>query len=162
VPQGSVLGPLLFIVYINDIDTVYCGKTVLQLFADDAKLYSNINIDNSCSTLQQSLDQLACWAKEWQLSINISKCAVLSPTSKPQPVLHIYLINDIAISRRNSHVDLGIAISSDLSFDTHINGIVSKARRHVSTEYSLAKLSFSQSQHYAASLHYLYPPNLGI
>jgi hypothetical protein len=65
VPQGSVLGPLLFIVFINDIDTVCCGKTVIQLFADDAKLYSNINIDNSCLTLQQSLDVLARWAKEY-------------------------------------------------------------------------------------------------
>jgi ribonuclease P/MRP protein subunit RPP40 len=133
VPQGSVLGPLLFIVFINNIDTVCCGKTVLQLFADDAKLYSNINIDNSCLTLQQSLDSLVRWAKEWQLSINISKCAVLSLTSKPQPVLYIYLINNIAISRRDSHVDLGITISSDLSFDTHINGIVSKVRQRVST-----------------------------
>jgi hypothetical protein len=101
VSPSSQRSLLLFIVYINDIDTICCGKTVLQLFADDSKLYSNINIHNSCLTLQQSLDQLACWAKEWQLSINISKCAVLSLTSKPQPVLHIYLINDIAISRRN-------------------------------------------------------------
>jgi low affinity Fe/Cu permease len=74
-PQGP---PLLFIVFINDIDTVCCEKTVLQLFSDDAKLYNNISIDNSCLTLQQSLDVLACWAKEWQLSVNISKCAVLS------------------------------------------------------------------------------------
>jgi ribonuclease P/MRP protein subunit RPP40 len=59
VPQCSVLGPLLFLVYINEIDSVCCGNTTLQLFADDTKLYSNINVDSDSLTLQQSLDRLA-------------------------------------------------------------------------------------------------------
>jgi ribonucleases P/MRP protein subunit RPP40 len=64
VPQGSVLGPILFIVYINDIHTVFCGDTALLLFADDdAKLYSNITLDNTSISLQHSLDNLVQWAK---------------------------------------------------------------------------------------------------
>ena len=133
VPQGSVLGPILFLVYINDIDSVCCGNTVLQLFADDAKLFSKINIDTVTSTLQQSLDKLASWAKEWQLSININKCAVLSISNKPQPARLTYFINGIAIPCCSSYVDLGITISCDLSFERHINNIVSKARQRVST-----------------------------
>jgi ribonuclease P/MRP protein subunit RPP40 len=73
VPQGSVLGSLVFHVYINDIDSVCRGNTTLQLFANDAKLCSNIIVDSDLLTLQQSLDRLASWAKEWQLSININK-----------------------------------------------------------------------------------------
>jgi hypothetical protein len=132
VPQGSVLGPLLFLVYINDIDSVCCGSTKLQLFADDAKLYSEIDICNGSLTLQQSLDRLANWASEWQLTININKCAVLSISSKSQPTSHAYFIGGLAISRLNSYVDLGITISSNLLFEQHINNIVSKARQRIS------------------------------
>jgi ribonuclease P/MRP protein subunit RPP40 len=133
VPQGTVLGPILFLVYINDIDHVCCGNTRLQLFADDAKLYSNINIENASSLLQKSLDNLAIWAREWQLSININKCAVVSLSSKPQPASRIYYIDGMAIPCRDSHVDLGITVSNDLSFELHINNIVSKARQRVGT-----------------------------
>ena len=59
VPQGSVLSPILFLVYTNNIDYVFCGNTTLQLFADDAKLYSKVKVDHASSSLQQSLDRLA-------------------------------------------------------------------------------------------------------
>jgi Reverse transcriptase (RNA-dependent DNA polymerase) len=75
VPQDSVL-PILFLLYVNDIDSVCCGLTTLQLFADDAKLYSSINIDAASVSLQQSLDNLAAWSNDWRLVINISKCTV--------------------------------------------------------------------------------------
>jgi ribonuclease P/MRP protein subunit RPP40 len=133
VPQGSVLGPLLFILYINDIDSVCCGHTKLQLFADDAKLYCNINIENDSISLQQSLDRLVNWANMWQLSININKCAVLSLSVKHQPILRDYFIDGISILHKDSYVDLGITIANSLSFEAHINGIVCKARQRVST-----------------------------
>jgi hypothetical protein len=69
VPQGPVLGPILFLFYINDIDRVCCFITHLQLFADDAKLYSSINVDEASVLLQRSLDNLCTWASEWQLTI---------------------------------------------------------------------------------------------
>jgi hypothetical protein len=92
-----------------------------------------VSTDNATSMLQQSLDNLAIWAKERQLSINISKCAVVSLSSKPQPASSIYDIDGIAIPRRDSYVDLGITVSSGLSFDLNINNIVSKARQRVGT-----------------------------
>jgi ribonuclease P/MRP protein subunit RPP40 len=102
VPQGSVLGPILFLIYINDIEHICCGNTKLQLFADDAKIYSNINIENASSLLQRSLDNLAEWAKEWQLSINICKCAAVSLSGKLQPTSRTYYIDGMAIPCHNS------------------------------------------------------------
>jgi hypothetical protein len=67
----------LFIIYVNDIDSVCCGDTTLQLFADDARLYSNVVVNNTSVSLQLSLDRPAQWAKDWQLHININKCSVL-------------------------------------------------------------------------------------
>ena len=83
VPQGTVLGPILFLIYINDVEHVCCGDTKLQLFADDVKLYSNVSIYDASRSLHQSLDNLVAWANEWQLAVNISKCAVVSLSSKP-------------------------------------------------------------------------------
>jgi hypothetical protein len=73
VPQGSVLGPILFLIYVNDIDSVCCGNTALQLFADDAKLYSQVEMNNSSVSLQQTLHLLSQWASDWQLTINVDK-----------------------------------------------------------------------------------------
>ena len=84
VPQGSVLGPILFLLYVNDIETVCCGSTKFKLFADDLKLYSEIvvssNSANNCvsvTDLQLSVNKLVVWAFDWQLSINFEKCSVL-------------------------------------------------------------------------------------
>ena len=132
VPQGSVLGPVLFILYINDIGSVCSGDTTMQLFADDAKLYCNVTLNNGVS-LQHSLDKLANWAAEWQLTINIGKCSVLAISAANRPRSSLYFINGIAIPQRSEQVDLGVTITSCLSFDVHINKIVSKARLRTST-----------------------------
>jgi hypothetical protein len=131
VPQGSVLGPILFLLFINDIDCVCCGDAKLQLFADDAKIYSSINIDRVSVSLQQSLDNLCNWASDWQLVINIRKCVVLSVCSKPLLTDHIYFINGIAVTHHNSYSDLGITLCHNLSFNDHINSTVSRARQRV-------------------------------
>jgi hypothetical protein len=118
---------------VNDLSTVCCGNTVLQLFADDAKLYSNISInDGTLVSLQQSLCNLSHWAKEWQLSINVSKCLVISISTNPKPAHVVYYIDDSPIPRQNSTIDLGVTVTDDLSFELHINTIVSKARQRIS------------------------------
>jgi Reverse transcriptase (RNA-dependent DNA polymerase) len=105
VPQGSVLGPILFLLYINDTDSVCCGHTKLQLFADDAKLYSSINTDAASVSRQQSLDNLAAWSNDWQLVINISKCAVLSVATTPS-MSHTHHSNGIDLLNHCSYIDL--------------------------------------------------------
>ena len=89
VPQGSVLGPILFIIYVNDLEDVFSNKATFKLFADDLKLYSSFSIPSSYINLQHALDLLLLWSTSWQLpiiqskhncyiSVHLSKCAFLS------------------------------------------------------------------------------------
>ncbi len=75
VPQGSVLGPILFLLFINDVTDISDSGTKFSLFADDIKIYSSIDIIEDCGSLQAALDKLAVWSEIWQLSINIKKNA---------------------------------------------------------------------------------------
>jgi hypothetical protein len=126
------LGPILFLIYVNDIDSVCCVNTALQLFADDAKLYSQVEMNNSSVSLQQTLHLLSQWASDWQLTINVDKCLVLSISTKSVPDQPQYFINGVPVLHRNSSVDLGVTISHDLSFDSHVNIVVSRARQRLS------------------------------
>ena len=129
VPKGSVLAPILFIMFVNCIDSVCCGSTKFSLFADDLKLYSEVDIINGSNDLQMSIDKLVIWARDWQLDINIDKYSVLgvhgfirSAVCKPN-----YFINGTVLSRFNSTRDLGVVVDSGLSFKSHINNCFTKA-----------------------------------
>jgi ribonucleases P/MRP protein subunit RPP40 len=124
VPQGSVLGPLLFLIFINDIDAVCKGNTTLQIFADDAKLYSSVDFSAQSVSLQQSLDNLCAWVDQWQLSIDKSKCSVLSIVSKSHQVSP-YHINGISTPTNSTTSDLGVTVCDDLTYQTHIATMVS-------------------------------------
>jgi len=72
--QGTVLGPLMFLLYIHDIgDDI---KSKLRFFADDSLLYLGIDCIDDCNQLQKDLDKLVNWASEWQMEFNASKCYV--------------------------------------------------------------------------------------
>jgi len=126
------LGPLLFLLYVNDLDTVCSLESHLKLFADDCKLFSETN-NRSNRTLQQCIDAICSWARVWQLQININKCQVITITSSHAPVIsHSYYINNVCISSSDNVSDLGILISNDLSYKSHIQHIVSKAYQRIS------------------------------
>ena len=75
VPQGSVLGPLLFIIYLNDIDIGLQNN--IYKFADDSKIAGRVSDVNGSIALQQDLDKLISWADRWQMEFNIDKCKVV-------------------------------------------------------------------------------------
>ena len=75
IPQGSVLGPLLFVIFINDMPEVV-KRSICKLFADDCKLYGAIE-SNDDSKLKTDLANLQTWSNEWQLPFNATKCKVM-------------------------------------------------------------------------------------
>ena len=127
VPQGSVLGPALFLIYINDIQDHIQSK--LTLFADDSIVYSEIVIPEDHNILQKDLDQLSDWSSEWLMHFNIKKCAVLSITRKRNPSIYNYSIRGESLERVSQHDYLGVTVSNDLRWGNHCNKIVQKASR---------------------------------
>ena len=132
VPQGSVLGPILFLLFINDICQICENGVSMKLFADDAKLYTELRLNDD--SLQRSLDGLSVWCSDWQLSINISKCCVLSLRNKNKSlqVISTYSINGTLLKSSKTVLDLGITITNSVDFKTHVCNIVSKAMQRCS------------------------------
>ena len=132
VPQGSVLGPILFIIYVNDIVHSATSKTVfIKMFADDTKLYTVLEDDSDCSTeLQSRLDAIMEWSETWQLKLSPTKCTVMriKPRSS-RCFTHDpnYCIGPISLPVIAHCTDLGVSYDASLSFTQHISKIVSKA-----------------------------------
>ena len=123
VPQGSVLGPVLFLIYVNDI--VMNIDSTIKLFADDAKVYRAIRSQNDNDTLQADLDLLSNWSRKWLLKFNALKCkAVHFGHSNPN---HVYSLNDNPLDSSPEEKDLGVHVSNNFKFSSHISKIASKA-----------------------------------
>lgn len=127
VPQGSVLGPLLFVIFINDICKSVCDNILVKLFADDVKLYIAFCDTNSPNQLQTAIDSIVKWSNIWQLTVSPTKCAVLSIGKRI--TVYDYNINNTIIPRVNNFSDLGVIIDSSLTFEPHITSICNKARQ---------------------------------
>lgn len=128
VPQGSILGPLLFLFYINDMPSV-AQHSSLALFADDSKCYKTIKNISDCKLLQTDIDALYAWSKKWDLNFHPSKCQIISITRRRNVVKFDYKMNGIVMDRTNSIKDLGVDISSTLVWDEHIIKVVSKCNK---------------------------------
>jgi hypothetical protein len=126
IPQGSILGPILFTVFINDLPDAL--KCTCKIFADDTKLYGNAK-DNE--ELQHDITKLEQWCETWNLYFNVSKCGVLH-IGKTNPK-HDYemIVNGMSqsINKVDEEKDLGVTFDCQLSFDPHIHRVVSKANQ---------------------------------
>ena len=97
VPQGSVLGPLLFLVFINDLPSRV--KAAAGMFADDAALQKKIRNEDDAADLQKDLDSLQSWEKEWQMQFNPDKCEVIHVTTKKEPIRFPYQIHNTRLNQ---------------------------------------------------------------
>ena len=139
VPQGSFLGPLLFIIYINDLPNCV-QNSVCRLFADDCILCRQIRSLHDSNKLQTYLDQLQKWESKWLMEFHPSKCQVISITNKVKPIIGDNQIHDPILEQINNNNNgyflsaispessyLGAYIDSKLTFNTHADAIVKKA-----------------------------------
>ena len=135
IPQGSVLGPILFVIFINDMPGVV--ESFCQLFADDAKVFRNICSSEDNKKLQCDIDKLSDWAEKWQLHFNTDKCKSLhiGRTNKRQ----VYQMNGISLAQIKEEKDLGVIIDHELRFHQRSAASVKKANRVLGT----IKKSFS-------------------
>lgn len=125
VPQGSNLGPLLFLIFMNDF-SLYT-KSCHLLFADDLKIFLKIDSVRDCILLQGHIDEFTRWCTDNCLQLNVNKCKVVSYHRKLDPVLFNYSINGFQLEKCSLIKDLGIIFDYKLSFNSHINQIVSAA-----------------------------------
>jgi len=129
VPQGSILGPVLFLLFINDMPSGIDNKCRLALYADDAKLYMQIKDINDCITLQHQLQHLEAWSIIWKLRFNSDKCKYMSLTRKVTPFQYKYVLNGKNLEKVHEFKDLGVIIESNLSWDKQIASQVKAANR---------------------------------
>ena len=125
VPQGSVLGPCLFLLYINDMPDMIGSN--IRLFADDTIMYLTITNQSDCNALQADLTKLETWESEWLMAFNPDKCEVIRITNKKKPTLFKYTLHGISLKETDSAKYLGVTIAKDLSWSKHINQITTKA-----------------------------------
>ena len=127
VPQGSVLGPLLFLIFINDLTEGL--KSNVKLFADDTMLYVSVeNAIAAASILNNDLKLIEQWSKKWLVTFNASKTETVLFTLKQKTINHppLYLNNEI-IKEAENHTHLGLTLNCKGKWDQHISNIIAKA-----------------------------------
>ena len=132
VPQGSVLGPLLFLLYINDLPDYVTNGSTVRLFADDAVIYRSIQSEKDSELLQQDLDDLLRWETEWGMKFHPNKCNLLRVTRRKKPITTTYRIREHQLEEVETAKYLGVILSKDLSWKAHVKMVTCKANHTLS------------------------------
>ena len=129
VPQGSVLGPLLFLIFINDMPS-HASSSTIKLFADDSVLYHPIINPGDERKLQEDLDSLVRWSVNSQMNFNVDKCNHIRISRRPNTTSsNIYSMSNKCVTTVKVVNYLGITIEDTLTFDKHITDICGRANR---------------------------------
>ena len=125
VPQGSVLGPLLFLIFINDLPDVV--KSSMKIFADDTKVYHTVSTLPDIQELQDDIDALQTWSQNWQLPFNTKKCKLMHLGHRNDA--HQYSMHGEVLQEIDNEKDLGVVVDSKLRFHLQTAQAVSRAFR---------------------------------
>ena len=130
VPQGSVLGPILFILYVNDIPEMSASTDTSKLFADDVKRYS-LRINSA--DFQSGLDRFCKWCSDWQLTIAPTKCCAVQIRRYEKRTQNQidFKIGSHILPVVSEIKDLSILIDNQIDFSAHIKGVASKAKQRI-------------------------------
>ena len=145
VPQGSILGPVFFLLFVNDLPDSVLNS--VKLFADDTKLYGHAENTTKCLNIQQDLNKLSAWANNWLLNFNSNKCTVIRIR---ESVKFAYSLGGKLLKQVDSQRDLGITITSDLKPSNHIHRIVKTANQKI----GMIKRCFSNRSEETVTLLY--------
>ena len=127
VPQGSVLGPLLFLIYINDINLNL--ESVTKLFADDTRAYLSLEDDfQRGAILNSDLEKISNWATTWKVKFSTPKTDLLNISRRQEPITNQLRFNGTEIKSSDSHKHLGIIFQKDCNWNLHINLLIAKCR----------------------------------
>ena len=134
VPQGSVIGPMLFIFYINDISDEISPSSIHKLYADDLKAYNSGLNDKEGKQLGNTLKNITQWKNTWQLPISTEKSKWLLISNKPNPTGqdlpgNVFQLAGIDLPNTTEVLDLGVTFNSKLNFSDHISSIICKAKQ---------------------------------
>lgn len=126
VPQGSHLGPLLFILFMNDVPRIFEFSKCL-MYADDLKIFRSINCIQDATRLQFDLESLAAWCNVNRMELNVAKCKCMSFYRKRDPLVFEYKLHDESLERVTEVMDLGFLLDTQLNFNKHIEYITARA-----------------------------------
>ena len=131
VPQGSVLGPALFVVYINDLPEEIAS--VIYMYADDTKLFGRVDCDVDRQTLQRDLDTLSSWAEKWQLRFNVQKCKIMH-LGGARNAGAVYKMTEVgggkvALAETKEEKDLGVWVDDTCKPTSHVMHAANKANQ---------------------------------
>ena len=127
VPQSTVLGPLLFLLYVNDLPANL--QSSVRLFADDALLYGIISNEVDCNRLQADLLELEHWQDRWQMKFNPSKCKIICISTKKSPPLKKYVFCGSELDQIDSVSYLGVTLTNNLKWSQHVSSVSGKASK---------------------------------
>ena len=141
VPQGSIIGPILFVLFINDLPTGLSPGTDLALYADDTKIWRSIASERDHLILQNDILYLNEWASLNKMKFHPMKCKVVSVHSRPSPLAMLpfsvfqYHLGESPLNYVDSEKDLGVIVSTNLNFDIQCENLLSQA----SQQFGLVK-----------------------
>jgi hypothetical protein len=137
VPQGSHLGPLLFVLFINDLGS--CLSSEFLMYADDLKIYTSVKCIGDCLKLQSDLNKLSVWCSKNNMRLNTDKCHSISFTRNKKKIDFTYNISGVHLQKLGFVRDLGVILDSELSFRDHYDHITEKSYKTMGFLFRITK-----------------------